>query len=102
MLKLFGRKKEPVKVYCQNCGEDLTEIGGHFFIDIVGDRTKGIIFCPPGYKKDNPVRCTERYLADSPSFEILFANYMIPSQIQREIKRGRLTDFGPLEKSVSG
>jgi len=101
MLNLFRRKTEPINVYCQNCGKDLTNVGGDVSIDVIDGKTKGIIFCH-GYTKGSKIRCMERYVLDPyNSIEILFANYMVPTRIQKEIKRGRLNTFGHLEKSVS-
>ncbi len=91
MLKPFRRKTEPINVYCQNCGKNLTEIGGEIH--------RGGIFC--GEKNSNKRSCKDKYLWQLGIVRVGPSNYRNPKQVQRDIRRVYLDYFGPLEKVAS-
>ncbi len=90
MFSLFKRR-EAQRVYCQNCGKDITDRGG----DVTSNDR---VYCH-GYKSLG-VRCIDEALIKG-HFDFLFANYLSPQQVQRAIRKGKLTYFNPLEESAS-
>lgn len=88
---MFGLFKR-ARVYCQNCGTDLTDKGG----DIANN---GKIYCN-GYI-GGFIRHIDIDLLVHPEEETIIADYKNPKQVQREIREGTLTHFEKLEKTVS-
>ncbi|MEK6842844.1 MAG: hypothetical protein AABX84_03430 [Nanoarchaeota archaeon] len=95
MFNLFKRRAEtkPSEVYCQNCGNELTNNGG----DVASN---GAIYCH-GYKRSNPIRCIEEAMFRKNILTPLIGNYLNAQEVQVEIERKELTNFSPLEKVVS-
>lgn len=91
MLKLFRRKTEPINVYCQNCGRNLTEIGGEVH--------RGKIFCEE--KNSNERSCKDEYLWQLGIVRVGPSNYRNPKQVQMDTREGYLDCFGSLEKVAS-
>ena len=99
LIEKFGRFKQhiPYKIYCQNCGFELTNKGG----DV---SAFGGIYC------DNKIECVVARMKDSPKsidsneinvgshFKYLFLD---PTRLQKLISKGKITKYGPLEKAVS-
>jgi hypothetical protein len=90
-MRLF-KKKEKIEVYCQDCGKDLTNIGG----DIANNKK---IYCNTSNRY--PFRCIDNYLLKNPDEGILIANYSKPEEIQKAIRKRKLVHYNKLEKSVS-
>lgn len=86
------------RVYCQNedCGREITKEGG----DV---SSSGLIFCH-GYKDDGESRCLDYEMRlmfkREISSEFLSYNYHNNRQVQRDIKKGKITKFGPLEQKT--
>ena len=92
---MFGKKKqEEIKqeeVYCQACETDLTHLGGMI-------NNNGAIVCQS--IMGDPVNCSTIYSFQSEG-GFFTGDYYNPGQVQRKIREGELTHYGPLEKSVS-
>ncbi len=77
--KLFKRK-----VYCQNCGNDITDLGGWYV------PYKSEIFC----NKDETCLLG---ITKSPSIE-----YKNSREVQKDIKDGKLIHYNKLERKIPG
>ncbi len=82
LFSLFKRKSE--QVYCQSCGREITDEGGSV--------AKGRIYCP-GYKELESF-CLEK---GSPGSS---GNYFPPQEVQKLIRKGKLKEFGRLERET--
>lgn len=82
------------EVYCQACGKSLTNLGG----DI---SSSGRIYCH-GYKEDGESRCLDQemimMMQGKIPMQITIFNYLDVKGVQREIKKGRLDKYSPLER----
>jgi len=86
-------KVDIFEVFCQACSLPLTNKGG----DI---SSSGKIYCH-GYKNDGESRCLDHEMTmmmqgKIPS-EVIIFNYYNPKKVQKEIKKGRLKEYAPLE-----
>jgi hypothetical protein len=72
------------KIYCQNCGEEITGVGG-----FIGD---GKIYC----SKDN-FSCL---ITASNSAPKIHFEYETKQEIYKHIKDGKIIHYGKLENSV--
>jgi hypothetical protein len=84
---MFGRKRD---IYCQACGRELTSLGGRV------DEDAKTIICMPRPTVDSE-GCISRYA--SRTGIILSGGYHNPKRVQRDIRRGRLVYYGPLEQT---
>ena len=91
-----GEAEEPNEVYCQSCGRDITSEGGAV-------SNTGRIYCH-GYNGQDDDRCldSEFFIQMSKGWvggAVLF-DYRESAKVQKEIRKGRLKEFGKLEKAV--
>jgi len=77
IMCLFSRIKH--EVYCQNCGANLTEIGGNV-------ANNGRIYCH-GYGGDMILRCVEAALINDPQLKFIIADYHNPIRVQKDIRK---------------
>ena len=84
-------QQEPLEVYCQFCGKNITNEGGD-----VGDSR---FYCH-GDEEDGTARCVINALFETGQTEIVIYNYHNPRKIQKMIRKGELIHFGPLEKEA--
>jgi len=88
--KYFSRESQDV--YCQDCGDNLTNRGG----DISGS---GRIYC---HGIVSPKQCVFSAVFNGKEGQKGMAfNYASPKQIQRAIRKGELIQFGKLETAIS-
>src|SRR3989338_1517714 len=97
LLSLIGLgKRGTTEVYCQSCGTDITSQGG----DV---SSTGRIYCH-GYKGDTGNRCLDAELfiqmqrRQTPA--VVLFNYESAKEVQEEIRKRRLKEFGRLEGPV--
>lgn len=83
--------QEKCDVYCQKCGNQLTDFGG----DVTDS---GRIYCH-GYEGVQ-TSCAIRALFNGQETGIAITNFYGPAKVQRAIRKRELTQFGRLEKSV--
>lgn len=88
--------KESVDLYCQNCGKNITTVGG----DV---SSSGRIYCH-GYKSDGESRCLDKEMrlmfgGEIPPTMMTF-NYYSAGEVQKAIRKQELTQFGPLEQKT--
>jgi hypothetical protein len=88
MSGLFTRKEKP-KVYCQSCGLELKDDG---YVS-----NEGGIYCPGGIFTNFDCGTTARNELKKP---LTFEKFE-SKQFQALIEKGKLTNFGLLEKFVS-
>ena len=86
---MFKKKKQ--EVYCQICGEDLTNTGGMI-------NNSGAILCQS--TMGPLLNCIQKYSFQSEE-GFFFGNYYSSKKVQKQIRKGRLVNYGPLEKSAS-
>jgi hypothetical protein len=82
IMGLFNNQQK--QIYCQNCGIDLTKLGGNV-------ANNGKIYCNK--------YCMILYLMRD-SAEAIIANYHDHKQVQEDIKKKILKEFGPLEAKL--
>ena len=87
--KYFTREQQGV--YCQNCGNELTEKGG----DVTNS---GRIYCHG--RAGVETSCLIPAMFNGKEQGIVFGNFYEPAQVQKAIRRGELIQFNPLEKAV--
>lgn len=87
--RYFSREQQ--EVYCQSCGNELTERGG----DVTSSRK---IYC----HGDNGIHsaCGVSAAFSGQETEMLSMNFYEPAEVQRAIMKNELTQFGPLEQTV--
>lgn len=83
---------EQEDIYCQNCGDDITEKGG--------DVTKsGNIYCTK-YKGDNSRDCFVHAVFNGKESGFNLGTFYNADKVQRAIQDERVTSFDPLEMRV--
>lgn len=84
------RLGDKVEIYCQCCGVELTDKGG----DI---SASGGIYC------DDKIECVvaRGSLSLMATKKSIGYSFVSPRKLQRLVEKGKLTNFGPLEKAVS-
>ncbi len=87
--RYFSREQQDV--YCQSCGNELTEKGG----DVTGS---GKIYCH-GYN-GVPFACGIKAMFSGQETEMMVMNFHEPAEVQRAIRKKELTKFGLLEQVV--
>ena len=92
MLRRLGEylrliKTEPLDVYCQTCGREITQEGA----DV---SSSGEIYCHGG---DGPM-CAAMATLKSEATRVF--NYYKPREVQRAIRRKQITNFSPLEQEA--
>ena len=95
--KYFGsRVTEPVRAYCQNCGNDITANGG----DV---STSGNIYCND-YEEDGNSHCLDKemllFSKGKIDLKAISIRYYTPEEVQKAIKKRKLLHYGPLEEKV--
>jgi len=87
---------EPISVYCQSCGNDITANGG----DV---SNSGNIYCN-GYKEDGDSRCLDRELLlfseGKIKLKAISIEYNTPEKVQKAIKKRKLLHYGLLEEKI--
>ena len=91
-LAFSSETASETRLYCQSCGNDLTNQGG----DVSGS---GKIYCH-GYREDGG-RCVTDALFKGVESGSMFFNFYEAAKLSRAIKRGKLSNFGPLEEKVN-
>jgi len=93
---LRGGREQRAGVYCQSCANEITDVGG----DV---SSTGRIYCH-GYKGDSDTRCLDAemfiQMQDGGVAAPVFFESRSARQVQRDIKRGRLVEYGKLEEPV--
>ena len=85
---------EILEVFCQACNKPLTNLGG----DVSSSKR---IYCH-GYKEDGESRCLDYEMimmmkGKIPS-EIIIFNYHNAKEVQKDIKKSKLTQYKPLKE----
>ena len=78
--------------YCQNCGRDVTNEGA----DV---STSGSIYCH-GYDEDGS-RCFDKEIKkmfEGSFTHVVYGEFYKPAELQKEIRKMKVTHYGPLEK----
>lgn len=90
IMKYFSSEQQAI--YCQNCGKELTSVGGD-----VSD--SGRIYCTVDDQSDG-CGLKALYNGIEEMKQGLILNFYEPSQVQKAIRRKELIQFGPLERKV--
>ena len=89
-------KKEQAEVYCQGCGDDVTSVGGNVTND-------GKIYCGELTLADGPaseLSCSDTVAMLQNQGRFLSMHQYTPKQVQKGIRSGDITEFGPLEQKT--
>ena len=89
-----------MEVYCQLCGDDLTQTGGmvtserNIYCNAPSPETSIACFMMAGLSEPFSTSIGD-------GIKMSIGNYYTPAQVQRAIAKGEIKQFGDLEKKLS-